>query len=177
MKKLSVLSLALILAILMILSTASIAEPAVVEPISEAFEYDYEEFPLERNGIELHLDRVKVEGTEPEHNILLVHGLTYSSHEFDINYEDYSLVRLLARDGYAVWRVDVAGYGRSGQVEDGFQPDSDYAGEDINAAVGKICEVSGQDRIGCCAQARGTMTGRAAPTEVGATSAWMNRSP
>lgn len=102
MKKLSIFSLALILAILMILPTASIAEPAVVEPISEAFEYDYEEFPLERNGIELHLDRVKVEGTEPERNILLVHGLTYSSHEFDINYEDYSLVRLLARDGYAV---------------------------------------------------------------------------
>jgi pimeloyl-ACP methyl ester carboxylesterase len=158
MKKLSIFSLALILAILMILPTASIAEPAVVEPISEAFEYDYEEFPLERNGIELHLDRVKVEGTEPERNILLVHGLTYSSHEFDINYEDYSLVRLLARDGYAVWRVDVAGYGRSGQVEDGFQPDSDYAGEDINAAVEKIVVETGIDKIDVLGWSWGTVT-------------------
>ena len=158
MKKLSVLSLALILAMLMLLPTASTAEPAVIEPISEAFEYAYEEFPLERNGIELHLDRVKVEGTEPERNILLVHGLTYSSHEFDINYEDYSLVRLLARDGYAVWRVDVAGYGRSGQVEDGFQPDSDYAGEDINAAVEKIVAETGIDKIDVLGWSWGTVT-------------------
>ncbi|MBQ3108170.1 MAG: alpha/beta hydrolase, partial [Clostridia bacterium] len=158
MKKLSRFSLALILAILMILPTASIAEPTVIEPISEAFEYSYEEFPLERNGIELHLDRVKVEGTEPERNIQLVHGLTYSSHEFDINYEDYSLVRLLARDGYAVWRVDVAGYGRSGQVEDGFQPDSDYAGEDINAAVEKIVVETGIDKIDVLGWSWGTVT-------------------
>ena len=100
MKKLSVCALALILALSWLLPMAAIAEPAVVESI--AVEYTYEEFPLERNGIALHLDCVTVEGAAPDRNILLVHGLTYSSHEFDINYQDYSLVRLLAREGYAV---------------------------------------------------------------------------
>ena len=60
-----------------------------------------------------------------------MHGSTYSSHEFDIDYEDYSLVRRLAREGYAVWRLDVAGYGQSGKVEDGLMPDTAYAAEDF----------------------------------------------
>ena len=78
---------------------------------------------------------MKEDGTEPKDNILLMHGSTYSSHEFDINYEDYSLVRRLAREGYAVWRLDVAGYGQSGKVEDGLMPDTAYAAEDIRAAM------------------------------------------
>lgn len=94
-----------------------------------------ETFPLERNGIPLHLDCVKKDGTTPAGQILLIHGATYSSHEFDIDYQDYSLVRRLAREGYAVWRLDIAGYGRSGPVEDGFMPDTAYAAEDINAAA------------------------------------------
>ena len=34
---------------------------------------------------------MKVDGTEPKDNILLMHGSTYSSHEFDIDYKDYSI--------------------------------------------------------------------------------------
>ncbi len=124
----------------------------------EEVEYDYQEFPLERAGIALHLDRITVADTEPDKNILLVHGLTYSSHEFDIDYEDYSLVRFLAREGYGVWRVDVAGYGRSGEVEDGFTPDSDYAGEDINAAIELIVAETGQDKIDVLGWSWGTVT-------------------
>ena len=82
--------------------------------------YSYTEYPLERNGIDLHLDRISVTGSNPDQNILLIHGVTYSSHEFDIDYEDYSLVRFLAREGYAVWRLDIAGFGQSEEVEDGF---------------------------------------------------------
>ena len=117
-----------------------------------------EAVPLERAGISLHLDRTVVEGTASNRNILLVHGVTYSSHEFDINYEDYSLVRALAREGYAVWRLDIAGYGQSEAVEDGFLPDSDYAAEDINAAVNRICELAGQDRIDLLGWSWGTVT-------------------
>ena len=73
--------------------------------------YITEEYALERNGIVLHLDCTTLKGKEPERNILLVHGVTYSSHEFDINYKDYSLLRFLAREGYAVWRLDIAGFG------------------------------------------------------------------
>ena len=78
-----------------------------------ATEYQIQTFPLERNGIALHLQRLAVAGTQPQRQILLVHGLTYSSHEFDVNYADYSLARYLAARGFAVWTFDVAGYGDS----------------------------------------------------------------
>ena len=117
-----------------------------------------ETFPLERNGIPLHLDCVKTENASPAGQILLIHGSTYSSHEFDIDYQDYSLVRRLAREGYAVWRLDIAGYGQSGPVEDGFMPDTAYAAEDINAAVDRIVDISGQSKIDVLGWSWGTMT-------------------
>lgn len=120
--------------------------------------FSYNDYALDRAGISLHLDRVTKEGEEPDKNILLIHGVTYSSHEFDVNYEDYSLVRFLAGNGYAVWRLDIAGYGRSEEVEDGFLPDSDYAAEDIHEAIEKICEVSGQDKIDLLGWSWGTVT-------------------
>ena len=120
--------------------------------------YTCEVYPLERNGIQLHLDRVKKENIIPAGQILLVHGSTYSSHEFDIDYQDYSLVRRLAREGYAVWRLDIAGYGQSGPVEDGFMPDTAYAAEDINAAVEKIVKISGQNKIDVLGWSWGTIT-------------------
>ena len=131
--------------------------------LGENTEYTYEVFPLERNGIALHLDCVKTENSDPAGQILLIHGSTYSSHEFDIDYQDYSLVRRLAREGYAVWRLDIAGYGQSGTVEDGFLPDTAYAAADTLAAVDRIVEISGQDKIDLLGWSWGTMiAGRAA---------------
>ena len=120
--------------------------------------YVSEVFPLERNGIALHLDCTKTDGTKAEKNILLVHGVTYSSHEFDLDYQDYSLVRKLAREGYAVWKLDIAGFGLSEEVEDGFMPDSDYAAEDIAAAVNLIVQETGQERIDLLGWSWGTVT-------------------
>ena len=120
--------------------------------------YNYEEYPLIRNNVKLHLDRTEVTGKQPKKNILLVHGVTYSSHEFDIDYEDYSLVRVLARNGYSVWRLDIAGYGRSETITDGFLPDSNYAAEDINAAVNKIIQITGQNKIDLLGWSWGTVT-------------------
>ena len=90
----------------------------------------------------LHLDCVKTENSDPAKQILLIHGSSYSSHEFDIDYQDYSLVRRLAREGYSVWRLDIAGYGQSGLVEDGFLPDTAYAAADTIAAVDRIVQIS-----------------------------------
>ena len=115
-------------------------------------------YPLSRNGVALHLDRTVAAGTAPEKNILLTHGVTYSSHEFDVDYKDYSLVRFLARQGYAVWTLDIAGFGQSGEVEDGFMPDSDYAAEDIHAAVEKIVAESGIDKTDILGWSWGTVT-------------------
>jgi pimeloyl-ACP methyl ester carboxylesterase len=116
-------------------------------------------FPLERNGVQLHLERRQTneEGEKP--SILLVHGLTYSSHEFDVNYGDYSLARFLANNGYAVWLLDIAGYGRSQKVEDGFVPNSDYAVEDIAAAAKLITETSKTTKLHVLGWSWGTVTG------------------
>ena len=62
-------------------------------------EYTQISCPLERNGTALYLSQTLLSGTQPQKQILLVHGVTYSSHEFDIDYQDYSLVRHLARNG------------------------------------------------------------------------------
>ena len=120
--------------------------------------YSDREYPLERNGVSLYLSCMTLEGTSPEKQILLIHGVTYSSHEFNVDYEDYSLVKYLAREGYAVWRLDIAGFGRSGEVEDGFLPDSDYAAEDIRAAVDQIVRQTGADRIDVLGWSWGTVT-------------------
>ena len=134
--------------------------PQPTETVTAEAEITYTktEYPLTRNGVGLHLDCISLAGADPQKNILLTHGVTYSSHEFDIDYKDYSLVRFLARNGYAVWRLDIAGFGQSGEVEDGFVPDSDYAAEDITAAVEMIVTESGQNKIDVLGWSWGTVT-------------------
>ena len=142
----------------LVLCFSSVCRADSFESTGQNAAYTYEAYPLERNGVSLHLDCMKLEDAQMDKNILLIHGVTYSSHEFDVNFEDYSLVRFLAREGYAVWRLDIAGFGQSGAVEDGFLPDSDYAAEDINAAVETIVRVTGQDKIDVLGWSWGTVT-------------------
>ena len=112
--------------------------------------------PLERNGIKLYLESFASDSSADP--LLLVHGLTYSSHEFDVNYRDYSLARFFAESGFKVWLLDIAGYGSSQEVEDGFMPDSDYAAEDIAAAVKVILEKSGRKSLDVLGWSWGTVT-------------------
>ncbi|MBR2676920.1 MAG: alpha/beta hydrolase [Solobacterium sp.] len=121
-------------------------------------EYDAADHSLKRNGLALHLREIHVAGTDPDRNILLIHGVTYSSQEFDINYEDYSLARKLAGEGYRTWLLDIAGFGQSESVPDGFLPDSDYAAEDIHAAAETIIAETGQDKIDILGWSWGTVT-------------------
>ena len=123
-----------------------------------AAELHREVFPLERNGIRLHLARYLADGPEDTTPLLMVHGLTYSSHEFDVDYADYSLVRFFADNGYAVWLLDIAGYGSSQEVGDGFLPDSDYAAEDIAAAAKLITEISKTKKLDVLGWSWGTVT-------------------
>jgi pimeloyl-ACP methyl ester carboxylesterase len=117
-----------------------------------------EVFPLERNGIKLHLARYQTDDGGEKTPLLMVHGLTYSSHEFDVDYEDYSLVRFFANQGYAVWLLDIAGYGISQKVEDGFLPNSDYAAEDIASAAKLITETSKTAKLDVLGWSWGTVT-------------------
>ena len=115
--------------------------------------------PLERNGVQLFLQKMHEAGKGHREPVLLVHGLTFSSHEFDLDYSDYSLARALARQGHSVWMLDIAGYARSQEVKDGFMPDSDYAAEDINAAVDAIVKNTGYPTVNILGWSWGTVTG------------------
>ena len=132
----SVLLLALFIAALAMLPGTNV--------FADEMNYTQTVCPLERNGTALYLSQTLLSGAQPQKQILLVHGVTYSSHEFDIDYQDYSLVRQLARNGYGVWQLDIAGFGRSEAVEDGFMVDSAYAAEDIHAAAEMIIRETGQ---------------------------------
>lgn len=135
-----------ILSLIFVLVIASVSCAAITREV----------FPLERNGIKLHLECLKSDKDgEP---LLLVHGLTYSSHEFDVDYKDYSLARFFARRGFNVWLLDIAGYGSSQEVADGFMPDSDYAAEDILAAVKVILEHEGRKSLDVLGWSWGTVT-------------------
>ena len=103
---------------------------------------------LQRNNINLFLQQSTNEAcTASQSNatpILLLHGLTYSSHEFDVQYQTYSLVNRLLRECKTVWSLDIAGYGRSASVTDGFEPDTNYAADDIREAVQYITSQENQ---------------------------------
>lgn len=146
------------LALLLVLFLAVTAVLQQTNASAGGMEYIQTVCPLERNGSALYLSQTVLSGTQPEKQILLVHGVTYSSHEFDIDYQDYSLVRLLARSGCGVWQLDISGFGRSEAVEDGFVVDSDYAAEDIHAAAETIIRETGQEKIDVLGWSWGTVT-------------------
>ena len=145
-------------ALLLVLFMAVTAMSLGTSASADEMKYTQTVCPLERNGTALYLSQTLLSGAQPQKQILLVHGVTYSSHEFDIDYQDYSLVRQLARNGYGVWQLDIAGFGRSEAVEDGFMVDSAYAAEDIHAAAEKIIHETGQERIDILGWSWGTVT-------------------
>ncbi len=110
-------------------------------------------------GLTLHVnsfyDQKKLNNTT---NILLVHGLTYSSHEFDIEYKDYSLVKALVSIGYQVWTMDVAGYGQSDKPLDGFDITTSYAALDVENVITYILSKVNKESIDLLGWSWGTMT-------------------
>jgi pimeloyl-ACP methyl ester carboxylesterase len=113
---------------------------------------------LKHDNPELFLQEFPPQVTKKAPNILLVHGLTYSSHQFDVNYEDYSLARFLARNGYRVWLIDITGYGRSSKPENGFIVDTDYAAADIALAAAYIRQTTHSKKIDVLGWSWGTIT-------------------
>ncbi len=136
-----------------------------------------ETVPLERNRVPLHLERYVEKDGKRKQPLLLVHGVTYSSHEFDVDYKDYSLARYFAGHGFEVWLLDIAGFGNSGSVGDGFRPDSDYAAEDIAAAVRCIMRRSRVSFVDVLGWSWGTVTsGRFAARHPEMVRRWLNPS-
>lgn len=157
-QRLSSLLTFLVVVGLFVLSTASFAQTADASRGENVRQYRDVVYPLERNGLQLHLDCLSVEGTESRRDVLLVHGLTYSSHVFDVDYADYSLARFLARHGFRVWRIDIAGYGRSERPDDGFAVTAEYAAQDVRAALLKIRELMKVETVDLLGWSWGTIT-------------------
>lgn len=122
--------------------------------------YEFTDVELHRkdNGKMLYFNKCSCPDSFADKNILLVHGLTYTNHVFDINYKDYSLVRFLAKNGYTVWRVDIGGYGRSEEYENGFDVDTLNASKDILTALEKIRELQSVEKVDLLGWSWGTMT-------------------
>ena len=81
--------------------------------------------------------------------VFLVHGSSNSSRSsYDLKVPgkgEYSLMNVLAREGYDVWTVDHDGYGRSGSS--GNSSDIASSVEDLKAAIPVVVQETGQQRL------------------------------
>ena len=90
--------------------------------------------------------------------VLLVHGATWSGRpDFDLQIRDYSLMDLLAKNGYDVWAIDIHGYGRSEKTDKDWSDTASAAG-DIGAAVDYIAKLRGVEKISIFGWSLGTQT-------------------
>jgi alpha-beta hydrolase superfamily lysophospholipase len=111
------------------------------------------EYWARKGDVKLNLWRKRVGAPKPGEAALpvvfLVHGSSNSSRSsYDLTVPgkgEYSLMNVLARDGYDVWTVDHDGYGYSGSSGNG----SDIASsvEDLKAAVPVVVQETGRDKL------------------------------
>jgi pimeloyl-ACP methyl ester carboxylesterase len=115
-----------------------------------------------RDGLRIYLWEKHGAGSEDAFRIsgkvaLLVHGGTWSGRpDFDLQIRDYSLMDLLATNGYDVWAIDIHGYGHSDKT------DKDWSGvqsaaADIDASVGYITKLRGVSKIDLLGWSAGTL--------------------
>jgi pimeloyl-ACP methyl ester carboxylesterase len=87
---------------------------------------------------------------------LLVHGGTWSGRpDFDLQIRDYSLMDLLATNGYDVWAIDIHGYGHSDKTDEDWSG-VQSAAADIDAAVGYITKLRGVSKVNLLGWSAGT---------------------
>lgn len=110
------------------------------------------------NGKKLFFTKFDCPASWDNKNVLMVHGLTYTQHVFDIKYKDYSFCEFLAKNGWTVWSLDLGGYGRSEEYEDGFEVTTENAAKDILTAVEEICALQKVEKIPVLGWSWGTMT-------------------
>lgn len=124
-------------------------------------EVSIKEHPLNRNHFKLELRSYEdpdVTLVSPYPDVLIIHGLTYSSQQFDINLQNYSLARALVKQGFRVWLLDITGYGQSEKPSNGFMVDTKYAVQDINAATDYILNHQKTTKINLIGWSWGTQT-------------------
>ncbi|MEY8377111.1 alpha/beta hydrolase [Lachnospiraceae bacterium 56-18] len=122
--------------------------------------YKCEQIELQRkdDGKKLYFTKFWCPASIQEKNILIIHGLTYTQHIFDIKFKDYSLCEYFAQNGYNVFRLDLSGYGRSEKYEDGWIVTTQHAAEDEIYALEKICEIQDVKKVDVLGWSWGSMT-------------------
>jgi pimeloyl-ACP methyl ester carboxylesterase len=134
---------------------ASEKRDAATNPISGKEHYAI------RDGLRIYLWEKHKAGVKDSFGIsgkvaLLVHGGTWSGRpDFDLQIRDYSLMDLLAANGYDVWAIDIHGYGHSDKT------DRDWSGvqsaaADIDAAVEYITKLRGVNKVDLLGWSAGT---------------------
>lgn len=111
-----------------------------------------------RNGDYVLAVRKMYRDKPSKRNIILVHGVTYSSHQFDLQYGDYSLAEYLAGAGYTVWMPDITGFGLSEKPADGFFCDSLRGRDDIVCVAEHILFGDEGERLDILGWSWGTVT-------------------
>lgn len=130
----------------------------------EKFNYEIYRIPLYFDGCLLHLQQLFCAENPPQRQLLMIHGVTYSSHSFDVDVGDYSLSRFLAKSGIVGWTLDIAGFGRSTKVSDGFLPNTRYAAGCIIAAAEAILALTQRPALSLLGWSWGTVTAARAAT-------------
>jgi len=127
----------------------------LVTPAEAAAEADIwsAEYWARKGDVKLNLWRKRVGAPKPGELALpvvfLVHGSSNSSRSsYDLAVPgkgEYSLMNVLAKDGYDVWTMDHDGYGRSGSS--GNSSDIASSVEDLKAAVPVVTQETGQRKL------------------------------
>ena len=111
------------------------------------------EYWANKGGVKLNLWRKRVgapkPGEKPLPILFLVHGSSNSTRSsYDLNVPgkgEYSMMNIMAREGYDVWTMDHDGYGHSGSS--GNNSDIASGVEDLKAAMPMIAKETGQSRM------------------------------
>lgn len=122
-------------------------------------DFTYERVDLTTHGKKLYFERISSPNSDPNKNIILVHGLTANSKILDIQYKGYSVARNYAANGYSSWLIDISGHGLSEEWEDPLSITTQTGAEDIIAAAEKIIEIYGVKNVDVLGWSWGTATG------------------
>src|SRR5436190_1434370 len=111
------------------------------------------EYWANKGGVKLNLWRKRVgapkPGEKPQPILFLVHGSSNSTRSsYDLNVPgkgEYSMMNIMAREGYDVWTMDHDGYGHSGSS--GNNSDIASGVEDLKAAMPVIAKETSQQKM------------------------------
>jgi alpha-beta hydrolase superfamily lysophospholipase len=127
--------------------------PAQAEGAAGGAEIWSQEYWANKGGVKLNMWRKRVgapkAGDKPMPILFMVHGSSNSARSsYDLSVPgkgEYSMMNVMARDGYDVWTMDHDGYGYSGSS--GNNSDIASGVEDLKAAMMVLAKETGQTRM------------------------------